>query len=439
MTRYSIRQSAYDIRHSFVVIPGLMLIAFRWLPFHPIISYSAAFISSSVLYWFVCRWALREKHSTPGILPILVFFVLVRFTFIGTNPLGSDDVYRYMWDGRVQTAGINPYQYAPRDEALAHLHTASLPALVNHPDLKTLYFPLCEWVFYLGYHLSGEHAWGFQMIILFAEILTFLGLALLLRESSQSPWRVLLYAANPLVILQFGLDAHIDAVGFPFLIFGFLFLLRGRKTAAYLLLGCSLLIKPVALVLLPVFLLNERGLINRIRSVGIPLGVLAAGFVPYIVHINPFQGLATFSENWFFNGALFSLLLPIFSDNQTTRLWCLAFLVILIGLLALSKKGLLEKSTLALLLLLLCSPVAHPWYMGWMIVLLPLAPLAGGLALAGTASLSSITFVTYQLNGIWEDYPVVLILEYIPVVTLLWFDLKRRSSHPPSQLSNEAT
>ncbi len=423
------RHSWYELRYS-VGIPGIMLAGFRFLPFHPIISYSATFIASSIIYWIVCRHFLRRDISGTGLLPVLIFLILVRLSFVGMKPLGSDDVYRYLWDGRVQSAGLNPYQYAPNDATLEPLHTETLPALVNHPDLKTLYFPLCEWVFYLVHGISGEHIWGFRLIIALAETLTILGLVLLMRESSHSVWRVLLYAANPLVILQFGLDAHIDVIGFPFVVFGLLFLLRGRKTAAYFLLGCSLLVKPVALVLLPVFFLHERGVVNKIRSAVIPLGVLGAGFVPYAMHVNPFQGLTTFSENWFFNGALFSLLFPLLSDNQTTRFVCLATLAVILGLVLSSKKGLAEKSTLAVLFLLLCSPVAHPWYIGWLVVLLPLTPLASGLALAATASLPSITFVTYQLLGTWKDYPIVLILEYLPVVVFLWFDLKKRAAPP---------
>jgi len=78
--------------------------------------------------------------------------------------------------------------------------------------------------------------------------------------------------------------------------------------------------------------------------------------------------------------------------------------------------------------LLLCSPVAHPWYMGWLIVLLPLAPISSGLALAATASLPSITFVTYQLTGVWKDYPLVLVLEYAPVIAFLLVDLLKKGN-----------
>ena len=411
-----------------------MLLSLHYLPITPIIAYAAIFISSSILYWFICRESLAAEVSPQGVIALLVILFLVRMSFLGSQPLGSDDVYRYMWDGRAQTEGVNPYRHAPNDEKLRDLHTERLPSLVNHPEMKTIYFPLSQWISYIGYNLSGENVWGFQLLILLAEATTLIGLLLLMRELPDSPLRVLIYAANPLVILQFSLDAHVDAFGFPFLIFGLLLYHKKRTTLSLLLIGLSLLIKPVALVILPILFLHERGVINKAKVALLPLAVLLIPFIPYAVSANPFEALTTFSKHWFFNGALFSVLFPLFSDNQTTRLWCFAFLAIVLSILYLTKKPLHEKAVLAVLLLLLCSPVAHPWYMGWLIVLLPLAPISSGLALAGTASLTSITFVTYQLHGVWKDYPLVLILEYLPVIALLFFDLRRKASSGQPQV-----
>jgi len=411
---------------------AVTFLSLRLVPFSLIVKYAAVFIFSSLLYWVVCWQALRAatggEASARGLVPLLMLFLAVRVSFLAMDPLGSDDVYRYVWDGHVQTAGINPYQHAPNDEALGNLHTTRLPSLVNHPEMKTIYFPLNEWIFYVGYHLSGENVWGFQLLILLAETLTIIGLFLMMRELSYSPWRVLIYAANPLAILQFSLDAHVDAFGLPFLIFGLLFYHRKKVTFALLLLGFSLLVKPVAFVILPILFLHERGIINKAKVAVLPLSVLLIPFIPYTFNANPFEALMTFSKHWFFNGALFSVLFRLFSDNQTTRLWCFAFLAIALFALYLSKKPLHEKIVLAVLLLLLCSPVVHPWYVAWMIVLLPLVPISSGLAFAGTASLASITYVTYQLQGIWRDYPLVLVLEYVPVVALLLFDLCRKGT-----------
>jgi alpha-1,6-mannosyltransferase len=406
-----------------------MLVGLRWLPFTPIIAYAAVFISSSLLYWVICRQSLHVNASAQGLLPLLLILVVVRATFIGMEPLGSDDVYRYVWDGRVQTAGINPYRFAPDDSALRSLNTEELPSLVNHPDMKTIYFPLCQWLFYLGYHLGGGHVWGFQFLLLVAEILTLIGLVMLMRELSFSPWLALIYAASPLAILQFSLDAHVDAFGFPLLIFAFLFYHRKKTNLSLLFFGLSLLIKPVAFVILPILFLREHGVLKKAKVILVPLAVLLIPFVPYALSANPFEALATFSEHWYFNGALFSALYPLFSDNQTTRLWCLVILAVALAALYWNKKPMHETAVLAVLLLLLCSPVAHLWYIGWLIALLPLAPFSSGIALAATASLPSITFVTYQLNGVWKDYPLVLLLEYVPVIALLVLDLwKNRTS-----------
>jgi alpha-1,6-mannosyltransferase len=350
------------------------------------------------------------------------------------GPLGSDDVYRYMWDGRMQTMGINPYKYAADDKALSDFHTARLPRLVNHAEMKTVYFPLSQWIFCVGYALSGENVWGYQLLLFFAEALTIVGLFLLMRgpgggvlwgESPHSPWLVLIYAACPLTILEFSLDVHVDAFAFPFLIFGLLLYHKRRMTLALLLLGLSALIKPVAFVILPILFFRESGFVNRAKVALLPVAVLIIPFIPYAFGANPLEGLETFSKNWFFNGALFSVLFPLFSDNQKARLWCLAVLLMALMALYLSKKSLSAKMVLAVLFLLLCSPVVHPWYVAWMIVLLPLAPISSGLAFAGTASLASITSVTYHLHGVWEEYPLVLALEYVPVVGLLLFDLRR--------------
>ncbi len=411
--------------YAFLALLAGLLLSLHLLHITPVIAYAAVFMTSSVVYLLVCRDALALKQSLRRLITVLILLFLVRLSFIDTHPVGSDDFYRYVWDGKVQLAGINPYRHAPTDTTLASLHTELIPRLVNHPDMKTLYFPLSEWMFAAAYMLSTEHIWGIHLLILLAEIATVIGLILVLREIGYSPWYVLLYAANPLIILQFSLDAHVDALGFPFLAFGVLFYLRGRLNLSLLLVGLSLLIKPAALIVLPILFFDQQGMMNRVKTIAVPLVVMLLPFLPYSFGVNPFSALTTFTEHWYFNGALFNLLLPLFPDNQTNRLWCLAILVVLIVLLCFSQKSFGQKLVLSVLLLLLCSPVAHPWYVGWMIVLLPLAPVLSGITLAATASLPSLTFVSYQLHGVWKDYPGVLLLEYIPVVLLLVYDLKK--------------
>jgi hypothetical protein len=212
------------------------------------VGYAAAFIGSSALFLVAARAILRTAISGRGLAGLLALLFLLRATLLFTTPIGSDDVYRYLWDGKVQAAALNPYAHAPSSPVLQRLHSDTLPRLVNHPDLKTPYFPLAQWVFWLAYSMSGEAVWGVKLLILLAEALTVAGTILLLRHLGQPLERSLLYAAAPLALFQFAFDGHIDAIGFPFLVFGLLLHLRGRIIAGPALLGLSMSVKPVALL-----------------------------------------------------------------------------------------------------------------------------------------------------------------------------------------------
>ena len=50
---------------------------------------------------------------------VLVVAVAARALLVPGAPTLSDDAYRFVWDGRVQAAGFNPYRYVPADRRLA--------------------------------------------------------------------------------------------------------------------------------------------------------------------------------------------------------------------------------------------------------------------------------------------------------------------------------
>src|SRR5262245_45130871 len=74
-----------------------------------------------VIYLAVAWLSLRSRDSRSLLLLGLTFAALFRLSIIFSPPYLSDDIYRYIWDGRVQSAGINPYRYIPADESLAQL------------------------------------------------------------------------------------------------------------------------------------------------------------------------------------------------------------------------------------------------------------------------------------------------------------------------------
>jgi alpha-1,6-mannosyltransferase len=406
------------------IIFGLMLILHAVVPYG-VELYAAVFLLSSAVYVWCARELLHAEPADHMVLILLGVALLVRATFLFVTPVGSDDVYRYLWDGKVQAAGINPYLYPPNAPELASLTSNLLPALVNHPEMKSVYFPVSQWIFYLSYTLAGESMWGFKLFLLLAESLTLAATWRLTRLLGVPRASVLLYALCPLPIIQFACDAHLDGLGLPLLAFALVYHLSQKRIPALLLLGASLAIKPVGLVLLPLLVLRERRFTARLFTLALPLVVFGLQFLPYWSTPHPFDGLLMFSRHWTFNGIAFETIDSLVADNLVSRLVCAGCLVVALLLLYWSSIRQQVKFYLAVLLLLLFSPVVHPWYICWLVLFLPLVRPWSGIIYAATASLTVCTVVDYKLTGVWEQRPLVLMGEYLPVLVALGRELWR--------------
>ena len=411
----------------------LAILSFHFLPFAPVVAYTIVFLGSSVLYLWMASAAFSIEIPHRWLLGLLAISLLVRLSFVTTQPIGSDDVYRYIWDGKVQANGMNPYSYAPNAPELTHLQSPLLPSSVNHPAMKTIYFPLSQWIFYCTYQIGGEGIWSFKLVLLLAEATTLIGIMLLTSILRLPNTYTIVYALCPLPIFQFGVDAHMDGLGFPFLVFGLLLYAKEKRVPALILLALSFTIKPIGLIFLPVLSLLEKGVWAKTRVFLIPAFVLAVQFTPYLFTSNPFEALTTFTKHWTFNSIVFETLNLYFADNQRTRLVCGALLMLALVPLWLGKKSLWDKIYYSVFFLLLFSPVVHPWYVTWMALLLPIVMRWSGIVFAATVSLTSFTILTFKNEGVWTQAPVVLALEYLPVIMLLLRELtstRRRVTLP---------
>ncbi|RPH31269.1 hypothetical protein EHM92_09130, partial [bacterium] len=186
-----------------------------------------------ILAWAVWRCWVQEPDIPPNTLLALIFAfgMLFRFTLVPHFPVASDDIYRYLWDGRVATNGINPYAYPPQDPHLSSLATQDLPSRVNFPWMHSIYPPLAQVFFAISAYLFGPSAAGFKFLLTLLEMLTLLVITLFIKRFSLKPWLLLLYAWSPVPIMYYSLDGHIDALGIPFLML-FLYLVMTMRYAA---------------------------------------------------------------------------------------------------------------------------------------------------------------------------------------------------------------
>ena len=413
--------------HTRVLLPaGIIvgtLIALHVCGVYGIGCYAAIFLFSSSVYIWLAIEVQHAELPERTVLGLLGIALLLRATFLFAMPVGSDDVFRYLWDGKVQAAGINPYLYSPEAHELASLRSDLLPAAVNHPEMKSVYFPLSEWIFYLSYQLASEAVWGFKFFLLIAETLTITALWRLAKLLDMPPVRTLLYALCPLPIIQFAFDAHLDGLGLPLLAFALLYYLSQKQGRAMVLLGISLAIKPVGLLLLPFFVLGARNTSTRVWILTLPFVPFVLQFLPYLPSSNPFEGLLTFSRHWTFNGIAFEVANLFLADNLPSRLLCAGCLVISLLVLLRMPGNRIVRMYLAMLALLLFSPVVHPWYVCWLVLFMPFVRQWSGVIFAATVSLTVFTVLEYRSVGVWEQHPLALAGEYIPVLVALGIDI----------------
>lgn len=394
-------------------------------PLTPIGWYGLCFIIASAAYAGFAMMLRRRVLSGTTIIMLLAVGIAVRAALIPLTPIGSDDIYRYLWDGRVQSAGVSPYAHAPGDTALASLHTSALPARVNHPDLVSPYLPFSEWIFWCAWQITGEHPAGFKILLFIAECCTVLLLDRILRRLALPRQNVLLYALCPLPVMAFALDGHVDGLGIPMLLLALLLWLRGQRAPSLIMLGLSLAVKPVGVVLLPWAFAESRTWRERLMVIAIPAMVVGVQFLPYLGSSDPLSGMIVFGKNWTFNGPIFELVFAAVRNNQVARTVCGIVLAAALVLLARRRLRLEVNAFLSVLLLLLFSPVVHPWYVAWLGGFAALTFAWSGVAFLALISLASLTTVVYVTTGVWEMSPWLLAIEYTPIFALLFVEFPR--------------
>src|SRR5580692_1789626 len=172
--------------------------------------------------------ATRELFSTPKFPRRVIFIglllaVLWQIPFLLTPPGSDDDVHRYLWDGRVQRLGYNPYVVVPSDPALAGLHTPETRTL-NNPEVPSPY-PAGAQLFFRAVTSLHESVFSLKVAFVVCDFAIVLLLLDVLRCTRQGAHWVLAYAWNPLLATAAG-SGHIDILGTLLLLVSVAALLR---------------------------------------------------------------------------------------------------------------------------------------------------------------------------------------------------------------------
>jgi alpha-1,6-mannosyltransferase len=369
------------------------------------------------------RWAL-----------LLGAALLFRATLLVAAPTLSDDLYRYVWEGKVLAAGESPYRYAPTAPELEPLRDAISDG-VNNRGVPSPYPPLAQGFGLLAYQWFGASLLGPKVLATLGDLAALGALLLLLRQAGLPPERAAVYAWNPLVLLAFAHSGHNDSWMIALLLAACLLVGAGRLGWSAAALALATLAKVLPLLAVPLFATRWGRRPGPLLVYG---AVLAGGYLPLLLLGGGAPGsLFAYTLTWTGNESLFFLLrwgLAALGLPGLTLAKLLSLLAVLlgVGLLAgyppLRARPLWWRVYCALALALVWASTLNPWYVTALVPFLALAlargrwPFAfrpaaswGWLLFSGTVALAYLTYST----GRWQGWSWVPLAEYGPLYLLV--------------------
>ncbi|CAH1000595.1 hypothetical protein LEM8419_01729 [Neolewinella maritima] len=337
---------------------------------------AAAFLGYLLIVWRPVATPLRYWIGLGIVLRVLLVFAF---------PQLSDDVYRFIWDGKLVAAGHNPFAQLPAyyleaGHSVAGLNQALFNRL-NSPDYHTIYPPVAQAVFTLAAWLSPNSWYGaavvMKTVLLLAELGSVVLLYRLLGTFGLPPDRVLYYWLNPLIIVEIVGNLHFEGMMVCFLLLSLYLLTKSRYGGAAGAMAVSIASKLLPLMLLPFLLgrLWRRSFWVFFGVLGVATGLL---FLPLLLGSGFIEGFGGSLDLYFrtfeFNASVYYLLRAYgyyeLGWNQIARFGPLLAQVAagLIFIVALADRRTDWRSLpglwlAAFIIYLLCATTVHPWYL----------------------------------------------------------------------------
>ncbi len=348
-------------------------------------------------------WCLGGLSGRGPLLVTLLVAAASRAALAPAAPTLSTDAYRYVWDARVARARIDPYAYPPDAPELVHLRDQVIYPRLNHPSWRTIYPPGAQVFFRLVYGLEPDSVLAMKTALGLLELAALGALYALLRQLGVPVSRAVIYAWNPLVLIETWGSAHLDAAVLPVVVVAACVAARGRRALAASLLGAGTLVKVYPAALVPLLLgpgsLPAVGLFTAVVTAGYLLravpGLEVVGSLPrYLV------------EESFNPGLVRSVTGTPWASAAALALWVL-------GVSAWRRSAPLAERALPLIGgSLLLAPSIFPWYVVWLVPFLAVVPSVPWIAFTGTVMLA----YTFFLGSPWAIPGWARLLEFAPLV-----------------------
>ncbi len=370
---------------------GIALLAFSFQGVreihHFIIGFGLVAMYQALLYlvaaWVVLNWP-ADRWTFPIILTAAAGCSLV---CLFSPPFLSTDIYRYVWDGWVQAAGINPYRYIPADRHLAFLRDLNIYPHINRRDYAhTIYPPGAQVLFLLITRIAGSVT-CMKAAMIALEMIAIWPLVKLLHALGLRREQVLLYAWHPLLLWEVASSGHIDAAALPLIALALLFYVRHKPMATAVALAGAVLIKLYPIALFPVLFRKSDFARRNWKMPAVLAALIAAVYACYAsVGLNVLGFLPEYAkEEGLESGSRYFLLTAArhglhWESLPTAAFYGFAALLLLgLALLAFlrsedSPVSALRYAFLLATVLMLLFSSHYPWYYLWLLPFLSLVP-----------------------------------------------------------------
>ncbi len=418
--------------------------------------YSIFIITLSYIHYF-----LERQQTTPLLLSftglfllyiylvkkgssdwkeILAIAILARIVLFFGLPNLSDDFYRFIWDGKLLAAGINPFANIPSYYASSNFPISGLNdelyQLLNSKSYFTVYPPISQFIFWVSIKLNPNDSittsvFIMRLIIFISEIGSIILIKKLLDIHQRTVSKLSIYALNPLVILELTGNLHFEAVMIFFLLLSIYLFYNKRMSSSAMTIAASVATKLTPLMLLPIFIRRHQGYIKYYLVVGVSLILI---FIPILSSefIHGISGsLSLFFRNFEFNGGLFFLIRAIgfyikgYDVIQTIGpLMSIIALVIilLVSLLMVNKSSKLESIFIIVFFIqLIFATTVHPWYV---LPMLALSAMTNYKFPMVWSFFIFLTYAGYSISGFEHPFYMIAI-EYLIVIPLAIYEINK--------------
>jgi alpha-1,6-mannosyltransferase len=408
------------------------------------------FFSAFALYGIACFISLQSEEADRGTLfGIFAMAALMQGVLIFSRPTLTDDMYRYVWDGRVQAHGINPYRHPPNAPQLVYLRDKEIFPSINRKPVVTVYPPGAEATYFLLWRVWPDNVHWFQAVMAAGGLLAGILLMGLLRDLGYSPARALIFLWSPLLIFETAHAAHVDGLVLPFLVGAWWARARDKDALTGLLLGIATAMKFYPALLLP-FLWRPQHPKGRWTMPLTFMTAIGTFYAPYVLvsETSVFGYLPGYFKEIFNISSLVSMLSHFLDGihlNIPYRLAALSIGTILVVAIwcifhpAPYAETALRRCIWPIGIVTLFSQDLFAWYMLWLLPLIAIFLQPSNIkwkmftlpktdAWAGWWLFCGLVGLSYTFFIKWKPVPSAIQVEFMPLylilvvnlVTLLW-------------------